>query len=400
MAANALPKNPESSDRNTWQTLVRDQRYRLFAAGNRRAVIAECLPIHDGLQRLKSAGPVGPGFDASYGLRANSQNRFVLLTQVSRAFDNARGPVAGPDGSPERRGWRWEASHCIQPIAQLKSYIDEESGNLVFFLTRSTCAKGADAATMRERLEDSALRIGKSLGLDEDNLEALRVASLVHEIGKVTPPTAVMGRFSPAGDAESEEGEPCRFPGCPRPADVTLRSEPYCTEHFIGNCYERLDSCRETLGRRRPSDETADEMRAFLQECAEHAADLTRNPFGQDALERARLLDILHTASDLSRRVRRSPRWEKSYDVRVRCETPGRPWQEDVRTMQISRHGALFECAHLVRPEDWLLVERLDTGRRAKARLAWRGHAKAGHFTLGLEFVESDNFWGLNWADA
>jgi len=52
-----------------------------------------------------------------------------------------------------------------------------------------------------------------------------------------------------------------------------------------------------------------------------------------------------------------------------------------------------------VRPEDWLFVERLDTGTRARARMAWRGPAKAGHFAIGLEFLDSENFWGLNWKD-
>src|SRR5262249_28878870 len=153
-------------------------------------------------------------------------------------------------------------------------------------------------------------------------------------------------------------------------------------------CYERLDDCREKLGQRRPTEQTSEEMRVFLRECVEQASDLTRNPFSQDALERARLLDILHTASDLSRRVRRSARCEQAFAIRVQCETPGRPWKEDLRTMQVSQHGAMLECEHLVRPEDWLLVERLDTGKRTRARMAWRGPAKAGHFTLGLELVD------------
>jgi hypothetical protein len=251
-------------------------------------------------------------------------------------------------------------------------------------------------------LEESALRIGKSLGLDDDNLEALRVASLVHEISRGTQPVAALGKLPTTGSMEGweVEGLLCKFSGCRQVGAVALQSEHYCREHFIATCYERLDACREKLSERRPTEQRSDEMQAFLRECVEQASDLTRNPFSQDALERARLLDILHTASDLSRRVRRSPRCEKAFEVRVLCETPGRPWKEELRTLQVSQHGAMLECEHLVRPEDWLLVERLDNGKRTRARMAWRGPARGGHFTLGVELVDYENFWGLSWGDA
>ena len=393
MAANSLQVDPENS---TWQTLVGDQRYRLFAAGNRKAAIAECLPV----QSAALAAPDSQGTSSEGALHVDAPKRLVLLTEVSPSFEVTPFRPAGTNRSRRERPWRWEAAHSVQPISQLQSYIDEQSGSLVFFLTRAIGGKRGIAAPKRERLEESAVRIGRSLGLDDDNLEALRLASLVHEIGKVAPPIAALGKFSSMGDAERYDCEPCKFPGCQLPGAATLRSEHFCREHFIMSCYERLDSCREKLGQRRPPEQALEEMRAFLRECTEQAADLTRNPFSQDALERARLLDILHTAGDLSRRVRRSPRCVESFDVRVLCETPGRPWEEDLRTLQVSRHGAMFECAHLVRPEDWLFVERVDTGIRARARMAWREPAKGGHFMVGLEFVDSENFWGLKWADA
>jgi hypothetical protein len=389
MAARTMPLESDSSDHGTWQTLVQDRRYRLFAAGDRRAAIAECIATPG------NTLPDGKGFDASFGLNRTECSGPVLLTQVSRAFDVLPG---GAKGRRERRAWRWAASHCVQPVSQLKSYIDEQSG-LVFFLTR-TRGKDADAELHRERLEDSAMRIGRSLGLDGENLEALRVASRVHEMGRVAPPATTMANFSALQDPECAEGEYCAIPECPRTAAATLESHPYCREHFVATCYERLDACREQLGQRRPSDQASEGMRSFLHACIEGATELTRDPFKQDALERARLLDILHTASDLSRRVRRSSRWAKSFAVRLLCETPGRPWVEESQTVLISQHGAMLECAHLVRPEDWLFVESMDSARRVRARMAWRGAAKAGHFAVGLEFMEYENFWGLNWADA
>jgi len=409
MAANSLPQDPQPSSGGTWQTLVSDRRYRLFAAGERRAAIAECLPPHISAGDAaahdagRTAEPRVERFDARYGLIpqvAGARDRMVLLTQVERSL--APTPFRIPAAADIRRNtqWKWEASHSVKPISQLQSYIDEQSGTLVFFLTRANGARNGGPTPKRERLEDSALRIGRSLGLDDDNLEALRVASLVHEISKGESRIGALGSLVSLGDAESEEAAPCKVADCHMAGAIALGGEHFCRQHFVAECYERLDGLREQLNRRRPSEKSSEEIRTFLRECTGHAAELTRNPFSQDALERARLLDILHTATDLGRQMRRSARREKAFEVRVLCETPGRPWAEEMRTVQVSRHGAMFECSHLVRPEDWLFVERAEAGSRARARMAWRGPAKGGRFMLGLEFVDQDNFWGLDWADA
>ena len=404
MAANSLPQDPQPSSGGTWQTLVGDRRYRLFAAGGRKAAIAECLPLHIAAQESKPAAESRvERFDARYGLNppaADARDRMVLLTQVVRSLAPTPFRVPGASDARQQTQWKWEASHSVKPISQLQSYIDEQSGTLVFFLTRANGAKNGGRAPKRERLEDSALRIGKSLGLDDDNLEALRVASLVHEISKGESRIGALGKIASLGDAESAAAAPCKVADCHMAGTIVLGPEYFCREHFIAACYERLDAVREKLGRRRPSEEASEEIRAFLHQCTEQAAELTRNPFSQDALERARLLDILHTATDLGRHMRRSVRREKAFEVRVQCETPGRPWAEEMRTVQVSQYGGMFECAHLVRPEDWLFVERVDTGIRTRARMAWRGPAKGGRFMLGLEFTDYDNFWGLNWADA
>ena len=246
---------------------------------------------------------------------------------------------------------------------------------------------------------DSAVRIGKSLGLKAENLEALRVAGLVHEMGKLAPERAEGETFFVTGDAASEGEQRCGYRDCERMPVARLEAGRFCAEHFIATCYERLDRCAERLGDRKSSARESEEMRAFFRACVEQATALTRNPFHQDALERARLLDILYTAGDLLRHMRRSARRPESIPVRLLCETPGRPWEEQLCTKLISRHGAMLECAHLVRPEDWLSLERVDTGRKVRARMAWRGPTTGGYFPVAVEFLDAENFWELSWAE-
>ena len=397
MAAATQPLDSNYSDSESWQTLVADQRYRLFAAGNRRAAIAESLPQHslEANQKEIARGP--RGFDARFGLMHDATKRLVLVTEVSRVPTGLARNSACLDATAEGHQWRWEASHSLQPISELKSYIDEHSGCNVFFLTRSKHPAGTPGQGTRERLVDSAVRIGRSLGLDTKNLEALRVAGIVHELGKISPPSANGEKCYFTADDERDGGETCRVAECGNAATTRLLADAYCTQHFISTCYERLDGCADRLSRRPATEEESEKLWAFLRGCIEQAQVLTRDPFHQESLERARLLDIQHTASELSRHMRRSARLVEAIPVRLLCETPGRPWQESLSTKLISQHGAMIECEHMVRPEDWLFVERVDTGSRTRARMAWRGSAAAGHFAVALEFMDAENFWELRW---
>ncbi|HUJ40607.1 MAG TPA: PilZ domain-containing protein [Candidatus Acidoferrales bacterium] len=399
MAAAHQPVDGSVFDPNSWQSLVRDRRYRLFAAGAKRAAIAECLPSQS--RAANGTGPLpGPtNFDARYGLAADGAKWMMLLTEVCRVADAAPRRAACGEQDAARRAWRWEATRQVRPIAQLKTYIEQQAGSLVFFLTRSREAKDPQQGGGRERIVDSAMRIGKSLGMDEENLEALRVAGVVHEMAKMAPPREEGEQFFVSVQEAMESGRRCDAPGCENTGRVRLLDQAFCGEHFIATCYKRLDECAERLGQRPEVEGEAEQMRAFLCACVEQATELTRHPFHQEALERARLLDILYTAGDLIRHMRRSPRRPESIPVRLLCETPGRGWEEESRTKSISRHGAMLECAHLVRPEDWLSLERLDTGRKVRARMAWRGRMAGFSYPVAVEFLDADNFWEQSWGE-
>jgi hypothetical protein len=379
---------------NNWLALVRDQGYRLFAAGNGKAVVIERLPVEPRQVGPQPTPQPCPSFDARYGLKPDArkfQRRFVQLTEVSRASQVSRIRVAGVDVTRDSRSTPWNAVRSIQSVSRLESYMAKEAGKLLFFLVRSPKSGTSFSGSGSDRPDASAVHIGRSLGLGEAELDALRVAGLARESDS---------DVSSIASGEGNETPRCKCPGCESSPSAKLEGQPYCTEHFMSVCYQRLDDCSDHLSQRPVSHELSDQMRAFLSACIEQANALTRAPFSQDSLERARLLDIRYTALDLRGRLRRSPRLADSRLVRLRCETPGRPWQEESSTCLISRFGAMVECKNLVRPDDWLYIERLDTGSRARARMAWRTPGKSGSFCVGLEFLDSQNFWGLAWNDS
>jgi len=151
----------------------------------------------------------------------------------------------------------------------------------------------------------------------------------------------------------------CSVQGCEESAAGSLEVHSFCREHFIFTCYEELDRCGCWQEARLSPDRTPELVRQFLGECYRQVAQLASNVKEFTGLERAQLIDILLRATDLSCRLRQSPRLAASIPVQLRCEVPGGTWEEQTQTKQLSPHGALLECQHPVRVGEILLVVRL-----------------------------------------
>jgi len=401
MASQQLPGNTNFLEPGTWPTLLGAKGYKLFAVGNGSAVIVEPMPEAGQQPGQNATGRFGSTSD---GNRQDATEghpeplRPVLLTHVFRTSRAAHPGIAGEDPSRQEHAARWQAVRRIQPIAQLKSYLDKQCGSFTFFFTRSPRKNKASLGDHLEVVAESAECIGHSLGLGQEDLEALRVAGRARELEprsfREAPPkesvSSIRGQIDGSGD--------CNFPECKEAATASLLEDRYCLAHFITVSYGQLYASLQQLAQRPASEEAAERLRTLLSACIDQSTSLTREPYCHSTLVRARLIDIRYTASELRRRLRRSPRVADSRPVRLVCETPGRSWQEDTRTHLISRYGTLFACEHLIRPEDRLFLERLDNGTRTRARMVWRRPGKLGCFATAVEFLDSENFWELNWA--
>jgi hypothetical protein len=191
--------------------------------------------------------------------------------------------------------------------------------------------------------------------------------------------------------------ELCTRAGCGQLASALLNGDPLCREHFISLCYERLDrydEIRKSSGLT-PSD--TESVRRFIHECTRCADEIEHTEQNLDNLDRAKLLHIILSASELGRHLRRSPRKVAAIPVRLISERLGGAWEEDTETVLVSRYGALVRCKHSAKAGDSIHVLRADTGQEAVARVAWQRLTGEQEMRLGVEFVGCENFWGLDW---
>jgi PilZ domain-containing protein len=189
----------------------------------------------------------------------------------------------------------------------------------------------------------------------------------------------------------------CGIVSCGQPVVATLDGEAFCREHFILVCYKRLDQYNAI--RKGPGlDSTGTEsVRRFIHECTRASDHIEHTAQNLDNLERAKLLHIILTASELGRHLRRSPRKAAAIPVRLMSDKMGGTWEEETETVLVSRYGALVRCKHPAKAGDTLSLVRADTGAKATARVAWQRPLGEDDVRIGVEFVGCENFWGLDW---
>ena len=191
--------------------------------------------------------------------------------------------------------------------------------------------------------------------------------------------------------------EQCSIVGCGQVGAASLDGEVFCREHFISVCYTRLDQYDEICkGPGRIVTDT-ESVRRFIHECTRSADEIEHEGLNLDNLDRAKLLHIILSASELGRHLRRSPRKVATIPVRLSSEKLGGAWEEETETVLVSRFGALVRCKHPAKAGETIQVLRADTGEKALARVAWQRPLDNDDVRIGVEFVGCENFWGVDW---
>ncbi len=191
--------------------------------------------------------------------------------------------------------------------------------------------------------------------------------------------------------------EKCSVVDCGQTAGASLDGESFCREHFIAVCYKRLDHYDEIRKGPGLSATDTESVRRFVHESTRHADEIEHSTQDLDNLDRAKLLHIILSASELGRHLRRSPRKVATIPVRLSSEKIGAAWEEDTETVLVSRYGALVRCKHPAKAGETINVIRADTGEKALARVAWQRPSGHDDTRIGVEFVACENFWGLDW---
>jgi len=207
MSPTILLVDVASSERANWKAFLQNQSYEVFMAGDADTALRECHLLQPDLVLLHDTLPEIDGFELCRRLKENPLNQLVPVVVIklsSDPTDDSRGRDAGAADFWGVCTSLQEGLGRVQSILRLKNYIDEQAKSVVLSLARSVEAKHSLAEGHSERLAEYAVRLGESLDLEEQELQDLQIACLLHDIGKVGIPDSILLKPGPL-DAEEME---------------------------------------------------------------------------------------------------------------------------------------------------------------------------------------------------
>jgi len=205
MAGKILVVDDDATNRELLQEFLVAEGLEVVTAPDGRSSLEAFARLKPDLVLLDVNMPFLDGFDVCCRLKSNPETRLtpvLLVTALSATEDRVRGIKAGADGFLSKPFDHSELLAHVRSLLSLKAYTDEleRAESVLFALARSIEGKDPYTEGHCERLSGYGARLGERIGLAEDQVIALRRAGIIHDIGKVAVPDAILlkpGRLTP-----------------------------------------------------------------------------------------------------------------------------------------------------------------------------------------------------------
>lgn len=182
--------------------LLRRQSYEVRTADDGDKALEECAAFQPDLILLDVMMPGRDGFEICREIKSRPEMRLVpvvLITGLSEKTDRIRGIEAGADDFLSKPIDVSELNARVRSLLRLKSFTDElENAEAVLF-TLALSIEARDPYTHGHcaRLSELSSRMGERMALPAEEITALRRAGIVHDVGKVVVPDAILLKPGP-----------------------------------------------------------------------------------------------------------------------------------------------------------------------------------------------------------
>ena len=200
-----LIADDQAANRELLEELLTTQGHTVITVSDGADVIQELArtPVHLVLMDVMMPGLTG--FQACEKIKNNPDTYLIpviLITALSDRQDRIEGIKVGADDFLSRPVDRTELLARVRSLLRLKHRTDEleRAESVLFSLARSIEGKDPYTHGHCERLADYSARLGEQLCLSGDQITALRRAGIVHDVGKIAVPDAILlkpGRLTP-----------------------------------------------------------------------------------------------------------------------------------------------------------------------------------------------------------
>lgn len=178
-------------------SLLQGEDVETFTAGNGQEALDLFTELAPDLVVSDVDMPIMNGFELCRMLKSTPEGRLtpvILVTGLSAVDDRVTGIEAGADDFISKPFEEVALLARVRSLLKLKRYTDElERAEMVIFAL-SNAIEGKDPYTEGhcERLSTYGQALGERLGLTDGEVDALRKAGTVHDVGKIAIPDSVL----------------------------------------------------------------------------------------------------------------------------------------------------------------------------------------------------------------
>lgn len=195
----------EPAIRTGLERLLQRRGYQTRTTCDGSSALLECIAFRPDLILLDVMMPGRDGFDICREMKSNPDTRLipiVLITGLSEKSDRIRGIEAGADDFLSKPIDVSELDARVRSLLKLKAFTDEleHAESVLFTLALSIESRDPYTHGHCTRLAEFSSRLGERIRVSPDDIIALRRAGVVHDVGKVVVPDAVLlkpGRLTP-----------------------------------------------------------------------------------------------------------------------------------------------------------------------------------------------------------
>jgi putative two-component system response regulator len=181
--------------------LLTSRGYKVITAGNADEAQQSLHEERPDLILLDVIMPGKSGYDLCREIKADPHTRLIpviMITGLSDRDDRIRGIEAGADDFLSKPLYPEELFARVRSLLKLKEFTDEldNAEEVIFSLALGVEARDPYTGDHCARLARYASDLGQALGLDYDNLVALKRGGYLHDLGKVTIPDSILKKHS------------------------------------------------------------------------------------------------------------------------------------------------------------------------------------------------------------
>jgi putative two-component system response regulator len=207
MAPTIMLMDPDPLSRRDWEALLHEQGYAVVAVTSGEDVVLLCPFAQPDLILINVSSPDFCGPDICSRVKADPRNRLIfimLIAGLTEASTSSPAPEFDPDETWRGTPSRWEVLNRLRTLFHMRGYIDEQAVSVITSLARSIEGRDPYTRGHSDRLLTMVQRFGRSLDMKTADLEALGIAALIHDVGKVIVPDSILLKPGPLTSEEDK----------------------------------------------------------------------------------------------------------------------------------------------------------------------------------------------------